>query len=96
MTLDSIRNSCDVLEDVCGKVTCTGNNPTSTYTDYDYEYEDKKLKKLTKMNRSVINIYCCSPIQRTMLNRNDPIKKLEVQPKGKAGTKELSKTKVTG
>ena len=72
------------LEDVCGKVTCTENNPSISYDDYDDEKEDKEIKKMTKMNQSVINIYCCSPMQTNLVNRKGPTEKLKVQPKEKA------------
>ena len=66
------------LEDVCGKVTCTENNPSIAYDD------EKEDKKMTEMNQSVINIYCCSPMQTNLVNRKGPTEKLKVQPKEKA------------
>ena len=86
-----------ILEDVCGKVTCTdNNNQIIDYGSYSYyEYEDgKKVRGEAEddevRGESEINIYCCSPIQRIVSNKMLPKLKGEVQsnkPKPKAPMK---------
>ena len=88
-----------ILEDVCGKVTCTDNNNQiisygfGSYSYYEYE-DGKKVRGEAEDDQlrgeSEINIYCCSPIQRIVSNKMLPKLKGEVQsnkPKPKAPMK---------